>query len=326
MSSQRHWVEELFPPHFTVSESELTKKPQQADKGTLEAWRISQREKVRDIYEEVKARMDADAQIPKHKSIQAGEPMRDRSRPVKLEGDVKRVESSRGSGVKGETDKENVPNEALWSAGEIAILRKEFQKVKEEKQIIRIELETLRNEFDKLNEKCRRQNKALTGRESELKHLRQEKKRSSLQIEHLNKEVRLQQSKLAMAEDDYREVVEQRLALRKNLIDMRKEYSKAKHDIKELKIALTESDTKHRLESLGKEEALKLDYESQIARLYQELTETREELEKEQREHSRSKKALDHLRIHFAHQAGKMEQTTETASSERRTLKVLQLY
>lgn len=329
--SQRHWVEELFPPHFTLNVSDLTKKPEQAAEGTQEAWRLAQRMKVRDIYHEVKARMDAEALIPKDKNIQVGDPMVESEENVRLKGHVRRLGSSmRKEGLTslegGEKQKRKNSDDSLWSAGEIAILRSEFRKVKEEQQITLIELKALREEHEELRERYKRQEEALNATANKLKQSRKENKRLILQNEHLAKDVRLQKSKLSMAEGDYRDVVEQRLGLKREMRELRKSHVQATQELKELRIRLSESHAKHRLESMEKEEATKLEYDSQIARLYQELGETRLELDKEQKEHRRSKKALDQLRIHFAQQAGKTNAGSHLDQNEGRTLRVLQLY
>lgn len=329
-TSQRHWVEDLFPPHFSLSLSDLTRKPQEADEGTQEAWRLAQRKKAKDIYEEVKARMDAEAQIPKHKNIQVGEPLSDSKHKVRLTGKVKRNESSRNEKAFGsrDGDEENrteTVEDGLWSSGEIGILRKEFQKVKEEKQIIHIELKALQRHYKDLDKKYKLQAELLNTKVNALKQSHQENTRLQLQNQHLIKDVRLQKSKLAMAEDDYKEVVEQRMKMRKEAIDLRKALSQTKQDLKEVRIKLSEADTRHRLETMEKEETMRSEYESQIAVLYQELGECRAELEKEQTEHRRSRKALDHLRIHFAQQSQRAE-PKQSSSSDTKTLKVFQLY
>nr|XP_054770744.1 coiled-coil domain-containing protein 160 homolog [Lytechinus pictus] len=323
---QRHWVEDLFPPHFQLSLSDLTREPQQADEGTQEAWRLAQRKKAKDIYHQVKARMDSEAQIPKDKNIQVGEPLSELKQNVKLTGKVKRSESSKKKEIRDHGgDGERTEDGGIWSKGEIEILRKEFQKVREEKQILHIELKALQRHYKDLEKKHKEQTELLNTKAKALKEAHQQNQRLHLQTQHLTKEVRLQMSKLAMAEDDYREVVEQRMTMRKDAVDLRKALSRTKHDLKEVTIQLSEADSRHRLESMEKEETMRLEYESQIAALYQELSECRTELEKERMEHKRSSKALELLRIHFAQQSERAEPKHST-TGDAKSFKVLQLY
>ncbi|XP_071477609.1 uncharacterized protein [Diadema antillarum] len=302
-ASDRHWVEDLFPPHFTVKLSDLTEKPKAADKGTLEAWRLSQRTKMRDIYEEVRAKMEAEAKIPKDKNIQVGAPMSKTQHNVQLKGQARRTVGSSKSGVRRNSsgNKENGADpDGMWTSDEMAVLRKEFQDNKEERRIIGLELKALQKDFRELDTKFREQTALLNAKLAELKRAQQECKRLRVQQQFTAKEVKLLESKLAMAEDDYREVVEQRLSLRREIAEARTDRARARQDAKELRIKLAEAETGYRLEMLEREETIRLEYESQVAGLYRELAEARTELDREQSEHRRAKKALDHLRVHFA--------------------------
>ena len=81
---------------------------------------------------------------------------------------------------------------------------------------------------------------------------------------------------------------------------MQKELNQEHRLRTDLEFRLQEDAHKLRLDHIAQEEELKLDYQAQINALYTELDETREALEKEQRTHGINKKALDHLRRHFA--------------------------
>ena len=103
-----------------------------------------------------------------------------------------------------------------------------------------------------------------------------------------------------LQEEDIFELKESKRHLKKQLTVLRQELSVEKLAQVKLSGELQQVGKKNALERIIREDGIRLDYERQIKSLYEELQEARAELEKERTENTSARKALDHLRIHFA--------------------------
>ena len=301
---ERHRVEELFPPTYAYSIDELMKTiatdtdPSEAGSKSRSKGGVNQ--SARELYERVRVSFNRDIEERRQKSVQVGSPVSSRDCSLNDIVYVGSPKKSNEKSVVGRKKTQSSSTECIWSPRELEMLRDEHQKVKTDLANIVIQLQLVEKEKCKVETKLKEQEVKLRKLVKSLHHSQQECKRLTIRCGHLDKELRHSNAQVKMLEEDISDLIQEKRTFKQALRDMQKELIQERRTRTDIELRLQEDSHKLKLEHIATEDGLKLDYQIQINRLYEELKETQEMLEKEQKEHSINKKALNHLRTHFA--------------------------
>ncbi|XP_038050755.1 coiled-coil domain-containing protein 160 homolog isoform X2 [Patiria miniata] len=298
---EKHWVEDLFPPFYTFSLGEdetaspRTASPSQGKGPNDEEEEEGDLKRIQKLYDRVRIELNRKEKEARQKCIQVGEPLKEH-----LPQTSPCPRSTKRSKERKKTPSKRDDDECIWTAEELEILRKAAEEAKQENSRLQAELIITGKQRDKLARKCRRQSAALAAKDTELLERKQETGRLSLRCHHLETELKHSRMTAKFLEEDIGELREGKRRLQTQLKDVHTEFSDEKLTRVKLESELQRVNKKNALESIVREDGIRLDYERQIKSLYEELEEARTKLEKQKTENGSIRKALDHLRIHFA--------------------------
>ncbi|XP_033637406.1 coiled-coil domain-containing protein 160 homolog [Asterias rubens] len=318
---EKHWVEDLFPPFYTYTLDKSTTSQEEEGKDSPSLKPHDDEEeyikRIQEMYDRVRIDLNQIEKERQQKCIQVGEPL---SEHLPQKSPIVSPDKSK-LGRKTPTNKE----ECIWTAEELAFLRQATEETKQEKTRLQAELSLAIKQREKLGRKCKRQSEALAVKNTELLEKTKETERLSLRCHHLEKELKHCRMITRLQEEDIDELKESKQELKKQFTALRHELSVEKLTGVKLKGELQQVGKKNALETIVREDGIRLDYERQIKSLYEELQGAKDELDKEKRENTSTRKALEHLRIHFANFPAVKDQS-EPLGRENDELGQLNLY
>ncbi|XP_022101997.1 coiled-coil domain-containing protein 160 homolog [Acanthaster planci] len=296
---EKHWVEDLFPPFYTYTldqdENVGTTSPSHQAEVEEKDDNGEDLQRIQRLYDRVRIQLNHKHKESRQKCIQVGEPLAEHLPPQSpSSGCAKTSKEKRKTPSKTEED------ECLWTAKELQILRTAAEAAKQENARLNAELSITGKQKEKLARRCKQQSAALEAKDAELLERKQETERLSLCCHHLETELGHSRMTVKFLEEDIGELRDSKRRLKKQLKDAERELSELRLEQAKLQDKLLQVKKGNALESIVREDGIRLDYERQIKRLYEELEETRTKLEKQKKENGTMRKALDHLRIHFA--------------------------
>ena len=190
--------------------------------------------------------------------------------------------------------------ECLWNKKELALLRKFFQKVKLQNIKLTAMLESAQNESKKWKDQCLAAEESCELVKKSFGTLRNKYERLKVNYRALKEDVRSYHSRLKVTRHDLKELRMDNGNLAKELNSAKSEVNmmKFKQEQMEVSIQQRELEFDQIVEKL--EFTLQQQHLLEIAALKREREVLKQEFEKEKRENTLNKNALEHLRKHFA--------------------------
>ncbi|XP_077987335.1 uncharacterized protein LOC144441943 [Glandiceps talaboti] len=269
---EKHWVEELFPPYYTYSTEEILTKYEEE---------TPPMEKVKALYEKVRQEINIERAANQQKAVQAGDTLAEYYEQE--EAKLRQLEES-----------------CIWTHKELEVLREMLHSAKEQNIKLASMLSVAHKQAKDLDVQCKKQTKIIEKRSRKLHESQQQCKRISLHRDHLKSEHTKTNGRIRLLRTDIKELKDEKLQLKKELLETRKMLTDEKLARQEAEIQLDDKGRQHELEKAVREENIRLDFQAQIHKLYEEITDLKIELEREQTAHNIDKRGLDHLRNHFA--------------------------
>ncbi|XP_071839512.1 uncharacterized protein [Apostichopus japonicus] len=289
----KHWTEQLFPPTFHLSKEEV--KNPSSRQNTLKD--KSPKTRVAAIYRRVKKEFDEEVWNARQKSTQVGDSLLKSSGLRGSQDGVNREDAARAEIVEKDT---NLDNANLWDSSEIEILRIVFLETKQENDNLKVELDVVRNEIERTTERLKAKEKDSESKEETAKGTRNAFESLYLENTHLQREMKLMKRRCKSLEEDLKDLRTDKVELESEKRKERRKYLEEQAQRRNVEASLRNLELRTKTSERATVETLKMDYELKIKRLLDELREKSYSLEKEKEDHKNTKKALDHMRYHFA--------------------------
>lgn len=283
-----HWVAEVFPPRFQFSSVDEMLQNNKEDETENKRTHTGDEVYRQVYYDEEKAKKPSDEQSNSKRRRARGKRQTDPS-------DASRKEKK--SEMKSQT---NNDDECIWSQSELKMLRKFLQKAKMQNLQLAALLESAQSEIRMWKEKFKDVTESEDLVENRYQVLKKKYERLKVNYRALKEDVRKYHNNLKVTRRDYQELQNE-----KN--DIEKSFNETKFNLNREKLHSEQLQAKLERREREFEESLKrceffLEQQHLIekTKLQRDFDRLREECEKEKEENSLNKKALEHLRTHFA--------------------------
>lgn len=296
-----HWVEKLFPSHFTFQDL-----LEGNSSGTKEA-EISSRKLM--VLNEPSDSIEAKRQIyvkvlrevqEKEKKIRSNLARRI-SRDEESRGDVENKGSCKMSHSH-YSRKENGGEGCIWNEKDISKLREAFSELQRDRWRLMEQLRSLEEQLKTEKKERRRQEELLTECQEQLGCSRKEAARHALLVKALKMEVYLKDTQLQNLAKESQEKADEVDGLRLELRRTRDGYRQIKQESSDLAWQLEKVKEEQKLEVVRQVEEDRLEYQAATVRLQREVEKARAELRAERENHGRTLAALELLRRHYNNQ------------------------
>ncbi|XP_036425030.1 coiled-coil domain-containing protein 160 homolog [Colossoma macropomum] len=290
----QHWVEKLFPPHFTFQDllegkSKTTEEPRIVLPDRTE----SRRQIYIDVLREVQEKEEKIRRSSLAKRMSRDE------QPIAA--DVEKKDSC-------EMLKPDCPGQinsrekCIWNEKDISTLRAALTELERDRWRLQQRLRSSDEQLKSEREERRRLQELLEEREEQLDCTRKEAARHALVVKALKMKVYQKDVQLQKLAKQSQEKAEEADGLRAELRRTRDGYRQIKQEHSDLAWELEKVKAQQKMEEARRVEDTRLEYQASTERLQKEVEEARNELRAEKERHGRSLTALELLRHHYNHQ------------------------
>lgn len=191
-------------------------------------------------------------------------------------------------------------DECIWSQSELKMLRKFLQKAKMQNLKLAAMLQSAQDEIETWKEKFNDVAEADELVNSSFRILKKKYERLKVNYKALKEDVRRYHSNLKVSREDCRQLKLERDDIQKALSQTQAELNKEKLNNEHLQLILNKKEKEYEESLKSHEHFLEQQHLLEIAKLQKEVVRLTEEFEKEKQDNDLNKKALEHLRGHFA--------------------------
>uniref|UniRef100_A0A8C5WC31 Uncharacterized protein n=1 Tax=Leptobrachium leishanense TaxID=445787 RepID=A0A8C5WC31_9ANUR len=301
--NKKHWVEELFSPHFTADDFLYqTFEPDQlaseklAEKRakTVEAIYHSVLQKTHEE-EKVKRKAFLSDIIVRDYELSPPEEMRVLHDPA-----TEQYGACRSCGKVNLSSSANNDNRCIWDGNDLNILRHEINRSQAENARLKIHLDAGNHEASELKEKNSKTVQELEDVKASLSVSKREDKCKNVLITQLQRNLPKKDAAIQGLRKDLHGKCVEANGLHKHLAEAKEEIQGLQLKNKDLERELTNLKRRQELTIATLEEKLKLKYHLEICKLHREIQTAKDETTSEKLQHARDLNALDLLRKHFS--------------------------
>ena len=209
--------------------------------------------------------------------------------------------SSRVSEASESTDSQvDLHDSCIWDSSEIEVLRKVFKTAKTENLKLTAELVATKDHLERLQSKHKKKCDSLDQSAKQLSDAKKANQRLNILSKNLKAELDKSNAKVDYLREELLETGDERAALAKETHALQLELDRERIERRRLEILLED----HNAETLKalrlQDSKLRVQHETEVGVLQRKLKELTLELHEERKDHTRTKRGLDHLRTHFS--------------------------
>ncbi|KAK7484881.1 hypothetical protein BaRGS_00023924 [Batillaria attramentaria] len=277
------WILELFSPTYINAADALAGKDGSPANEVRKVRYVSacDPESIKTVYERVHMMLKLDKELKRE------------------EKDARKGTTSSKKGV-GEDRQIDLRDSGIWNSEELSVLRNVFRAAKSQISELEVKLRQSQRHSAELEDKLTAQSKVLETKSAKLTEATKANHRLKIHCDDLQQQLNASGMKLDAVTEMWKEIDQEKLRMMKETQEMRIALDRERLAREQLEIQLREAGQEVTRERILAEENAKTRYEHRILKLEEELGKTLEELDHEKQLHSMSKKALEHLRNHFA--------------------------
>lgn len=277
-----HWVAEVFPPKFQFeSVDELLKCPEEDNESKEKVKHLN--EVYRKVYlEEEKSKKSTDDELK-----------------VSLERLERKQRVPKGRKQKSKAEHKD-KDECIWSKSELQMLRKFLQKAKMQNLKLVAMLESAQSEIDTWKEKFKDVAESDELVNNDFRSLKKKYERLKVNYRALKEDVRRYHANLKISREECRQLNLERDDLQKSLSQTQAELNVERLNCEHLQLRLNKKEKEYEESLKTHEHFMEQQHLLELAKLQKEVIRLTEEFEKEKQDNDLNKKALEHLRGHFA--------------------------
>ncbi|XP_015272870.1 PREDICTED: coiled-coil domain-containing protein 160 [Gekko japonicus] len=303
-SSDQHWVETLFSPHF--SQDDFLNQVHQPQPLICEKLNLERASKMKEHYNMAMTKFqdksgfhseDSPSKlVKKHEPSLVGTKINNSKEET---GEDSACWGSAHLDAGSEESTQETGGHLIWNAKEFAALRKEMQKEYSESNFLKLQLSFLKTEMVQLKAKCKKLLAEFNQTKQKLSSSRREILCKTAQLEQIQKE---SCKKDAKTEALQQELHQKSVSLRSLNADLREARGEILHlnlHRKDLQEELKMLKEQHHLENKLSAEKVKLHYDAEIRKIQRELQDAKRELDAEKATNAQNAKALEMLKKHF---------------------------
>lgn len=298
--SNHHWVEKLFPPHFTFQDL-LEEKVYSAEEPEIEYTPLNllsdRTESRKQIYLSVLKSIQQEEMTKRRNLVQRtsrnDNPVDRHS--AHIDEQAKQMCETRNTGC-------NEKERCIWNQKDISSIRAALNEIERDRWRLKEQLKTSEEQLSIKREEKNQLQELLGEREEQLKSSRKEAARRSLVVESLKIEIQKMGVQLEEFAKQSQEKAMEANRLRAKLGKANAGYQQVKQECSDLAQELKRVKEQQKLECARKVQAARMKNEAAVVRLKIELDNTRAQLKAEKETHAQKLTALELLYHHFDNQ------------------------
>uniref|UniRef100_A0A4W3I4C9 Coiled-coil domain containing 160 n=1 Tax=Callorhinchus milii TaxID=7868 RepID=A0A4W3I4C9_CALMI len=287
---EQHWVEELFPPHFTAQDL-LAPSVHPQPILVSEQFAATRAKRIEEIYQQGIVKFQEE-QKRKRKSKTSVLIVREYdSKPVPSVQQVKGIQSKKdaqsNNSVYNRSDKtiekgiQEIEDQCIWNAQELAVLRQGMHRKETEHNKTKAQMSILNSEMEELRKNSKKLTEHVDMRETALFNAKQELQIRTIHLKQIIQESFKKDSQLQALEKDLKDKRTTVSSLSKELQQTRLEVQDLKLKNKDLLIDLEKLTMQHEVEKYNLVEKAKEQGGIELKKLQMELDAMKNELKKE---------------------------------------------
>ena len=289
-----HWVAEVFPPKFQFgSVDELLNGPAEDEKSKEKVKYFD--EVYRRVYfEQEKARKSTDDELL----------VRLEGRERKQKSQKKRIvakDRRRTSKEEQKDQDEFHQDECIWSESELKMLRKFLQKAKMQNLKLAAMLQSAQDEINTWKEKVKEVTESDELMNSNFRNLKKKYERLKVNYRALKEDVRKYHSTLKVSREECEQLKLEMDDIAKSLSQTKAELNVEKLNNEHLQLRLDNKEKESTENLKSQKQFLEQQHILEIRKLQKEVVRLKEKFCEEKQDNDLNKRALEHLRSHFAH-------------------------
>lgn len=280
-----HWVAEVFPPKFQFgSVDELLNGPEEDEKSKEKVKCLD--EVYRRVYfEQEKAKKSTDDEL--HVDLERLE----KSRKKRLVGKDRKRASKQ---------KQKDQDECIWNESELKMLRKFLQKAKMQNLKLAAMLQSAQDEINTWKEKVKEVTESDEIMNSSFCIFKKKYERLKVNYRALKDDVRKYHSNLKVSREECEQLKLERDDIAKSLSQTKAELNIEKLNNEHLQLRLDKKEEECTENLKSQEQFLEQQHLLEIRKLQKEVARLTEKFDEEKQDNDLNKRALEHLRSHFA--------------------------
>lgn len=307
-SSNQHWVEMLFSPHF--SEDDFLNQAHQPQPLICEKLNLEKASKMKELNNMAITKLQEESRFhgkdSPSKLVKKQEPSLVETKINNSKEETGGDSACRGSAnldAGSEESIEETGGHCIWNAKEFAALRKEMCKEHSESRFLKLQLSFLKTELVQLKTKCKNLVAEFDQTKQELSICRRETLCKTAQLEQIQKQSSQKDAKIEALQQ---ELHQKSASLRSLNTDLQKAHGEILHlnlHRKDLQEELKKIKEQHHFENKLSAEKMKIHYDAEIKKIQRELQDAKRDLDAEKAINAQNAKALEMLKKHFLAQA-----------------------
>ncbi|XP_063045649.1 coiled-coil domain-containing protein 160 isoform X2 [Engraulis encrasicolus] len=307
-----HWIEVLFKPHFSVEEAtktieQIARQNQASDNNNADhsVPKCLRTPEGKEIYQRVlRERQQREEQLLREKLAKRlslvttavpGPGPKPASWATKHQSNSTEQEAQSQS----QREEERQGSECIWNKQDLATLCATMDTIERDRRRLKLQLGLAQAEVRTERGERKRLRGLLDESERQLAAARQEVTRWKLRCEAQLADSKAKDAQVQALTDEVKRMAEETACRTTGEQEARQEVREANRKCSDLRWELETLREQQRVEERRLEAAARVEEDSEVFRLTQELVEVRAELKAEQESHARSHTALEILRKHF---------------------------
>nr|XP_056715189.1 coiled-coil domain-containing protein 160 [Euleptes europaea] len=303
-SSNLHWVETLFSPHF--SQDDFLNQAHHPKPLICEKMNIERTSKIKELYSMAMTNFQEESRfhskdspsilVKKHEPSLVGTKINNSKEET---GGDSAYWGSANLDSGSEKSIEETEGHCIWNAKEFAALKEEMHKEHSESSFLKLQLSFLKTELVQLKDKCKKLVAEFDQTKQELSISRRETLCKTAQLEQIQKQSFKKDTKIEALQQELHEKSASLRSLTADLQQARGEILHLNLHRKDLQQELKKLKEQCHFENKLSAEKVKLQCEAEIRKIQRELEDAKRELDAEKATNAQNAKALEMLKKHF---------------------------
>lgn len=303
-SSNQHWVETLFSPHF--SQDDFLNQAHQPQPLICEKLNLERASKRKELYNMAMNKFQKESRfhskdspsklLKKHEPRLVGTKINNSKEET---GGDSACWGSANLDAGSEESIEETGGHCIWNAKECAALRKEMHKEHSESTFLKLQLSCLKTELVQLKAKCKKLVAEFDQTKQELSISRRESLCKTAQLEQIQNQSFKKDAKIEALQHELHQKSASLRSLNTELQEAREEIMHLNLRREDFEGELKKLKEQHHFENKLSAEKVKLLYDAEIRKIQRELQDAKRELDAEKATNAQNAKALEMLKKHF---------------------------
>lgn len=282
------WILELFAPSYASVSDALEINTIKNEESKVKFVSAYDPQSIKNVYERVHMMLALDAELKAETS------------PLMLSVGQSVNSPVVSDNISKDLDNTQLRDSNIWNAEELSVLRDVFRSARSQLQALEVRLQQSQEHNAELEEKVTSTLLALEKKSAKLSDATKANHRLKIHCDDLQMEQKAMQTQLDAVTEMWKEIDGEKSKMIKESHQLRIALDKERLHRQQLQLQLEEAQQQATREKRIAEETIKARFDERLMQMEKQMKLLKKELVAESEAHAKDKKALEHLRAHFA--------------------------